>query len=156
MSDFDVIAAFKVALGESTDPDPASVARAVAAEVPARARVEALTQALVRLAPTIAGAQRRQAMSVASSPGRDRWSDAGAIYRSHMLDQRISLANGWKLMRDCTADDMREAAEIRRSHARAVLSQAKLFDEIAALLVERGARTVGDLDRDDLDGLEAA
>jgi hypothetical protein len=154
MTDYDVIAAFRVALNESTDPDPANVALAVAAAVPARQRAEALAQALVRLAPTVAGQQRRTAMPVA--PGRDRWSTAAAIYQHHLLAQRLRIGDEWKLMGDCTADDLRAAASQRREHAAAVIVHADQLDRIAALLDERGALTVSDLGRTDLDQLEPA
>lgn len=155
MDTYDVIAAFRAALAESPDPDPANVARAVAAGVPTRHRADALAEVLVRLAPTIAGGLRRNAMGQIAL-GRDRWSKAGAIYKATLLDQRVRVTDGWKLMRDCTAEDLRTAADQRRDHARSVIAQAKQLERIAGLLVERGVRTVGDLDRDDLDGLEEA
>jgi hypothetical protein len=156
MSDYDVIAEFRTALAESIDPDPANVARQVAAEVPARQRVEALARALVMIAPTIAGAQRRQAMNAAPRPGRSRWATAGEVYKDHLLNQRVKGVDGWKLMRDCTADDLRAAADRNRQHARSAIARAKEYESIAALLVKRGVRTVGDLGDEDLDGLEAA
>lgn len=154
MTDYDVIAAFRAALSESTDPDPATVARSVAAAVPARQRAEALVQALVRLAPTVAGGQRRQAMP--ATAGRDRWSNAAAVYQHHLLSQRIRIGDEWKLMGSCTAADLRAAAAQRRAHAAAVIAHADQLDRIASLLDERGARTVSDLGRSDLDQLEPA
>jgi hypothetical protein len=156
MNDYDVIAAFRAALAGSTDPDPANVARQVAAEIPARQRVDALAQVLIRLAPTIAGEQRRRAWGAAPPPGRDRWSNAGTVYKQHLLNQRIAVADGWRRLGDCTADDLNFAARRNREHARSTIVRAEQYETLAALLVKRGARTVGDLDRDDLDGLEAA
>jgi hypothetical protein len=157
VSDYDVIAEFRRALKGSTDPDPANVARQVAAAVPSRMLREALARALVMLAPTIAGALRRGALNVAPRAGRNRWATARKAYDEHQLNQRVSLpGGGWKFMRDCTAEDLRQAAGMRRQHARSVIAQARRFESIADLLDKRGAQTVGDLDREDLDGLEAA
>lgn len=157
MNDFDVMAAFRTALTESHDPDPANVARAVAAGTPVRHRADALAQALVRLAPTIAGDLRRTAMGSATPAlGRDRWSNAGAVYKATLLDQRVSVRGVDMFMRDCTAGDLRWLAERNREHARVTVMRAEQYERIAALVVERGVRTVGDLDRDDLDGLAAA
>lgn len=155
MTDYDVIAELKAALAASTEPDPAAVAHEFAATVPSRVRAQALAQALARLAPVMAATMRSTAMG--SAPvGRNRWTGIGAIYKQAKLNDRMRVADGWKKLGDCTAEDLRFVAERNREHARATIARAVQYERLADLLDERGVTTVADLNRDDLNGLEAA
>ncbi len=77
----------------------------------------------------------------ADAPASSRWDDV-----AHVLRQRLPVADGsWKLLADCTADDLLHAARVRREHAAENLAAAERFEAAAAVLSQRGERTVGDL-----------
>lgn len=61
------------------------------------------------------------------------------------LAERYCGANGWKLLRDCTQDDVAAIVAERTELAKANAMEAQRFEKIAALLREHGAAVVGDL-----------
>lgn len=62
------------------------------------------------------------------------------------LDQRV-LANGqWKLLGDCTYDDVMDLAAQRHAVATRNALKAAEFEKLAAQMLEFGAKTVRDLE----------
>lgn len=62
------------------------------------------------------------------------------------LSQRIVTADGsYKFLREATADDLRFAAQTRRSQAAELLSNAEQFEFLAAAMDRARAVTLGDL-----------
>ena len=61
------------------------------------------------------------------------------------LKDHWHTADGWKLLRDMTAEDLDYAAGERRQLAAANIEEARKAEKLAALLEEHGAETVGAL-----------
>lgn len=70
---------------------------------------------------------------------RDWWADFTST-RVHVGQQ------SWKLLGDCTFDDLRSMHDERASHADRVLQEAHRFDVLSKLLEEEGVESVGLLD----------
>ncbi len=68
--------------------------------------------------------------------------------------QRVTVDGEWKLLADCTADDLDVIATDRESGAERLLAVAERFRTLAARMRAAGAATVADLDGADV--LEAA
>jgi len=67
------------------------------------------------------------------------------------LHDRIHVGGGnWKLLGDCTYDDLLFAANERRAYAKRNSEAADRFDRLAALLHRVGARSVAALPEDEL------
>lgn len=146
---------------EQTDlASPEEVAAAVARGVPAKrvraVLVEALT-AYVRTTmqqrrahnPILADEQRTQsARSSKVAAIRDSWASA--------LRDRVHVSDGWKLLGECTFEDLMFAAAERREHAARNLAKADQFEALASRLESAGVETVADLPESALDVLESA
>lgn len=150
-NDFDVLAVLRDAIAQSPDPSPYTAALQVAAAVPDNQLRLALTQALHRLAPTVAGTQRRHALNACVST---RWHGDGAkTYRrlvatdayQQLLDAPVPTGTGWKRFRDCARDDLLHAANVRYRQAAANTAAGQLFEKFVAALDECGAVVVADL-----------
>ena len=76
-----------------------------------------------------------------------RWAGAAAAYK-RMLDQRIATGDGWKFLRDFTADDLAAASGLRRLQAARSIARAETLDRLADALDANGCTTVGDLPDD--------
>ncbi|MDQ3147850.1 MAG: hypothetical protein M3R01_13135 [Actinomycetota bacterium] len=151
---FDLRAAVNAALDTAGSPDPVIVADEVAQSIPTRAVREALSQSLrVYVSQQV---MHRRAQSAELNPprtgnGSGRWRAAASL-----LDQPFAVADGWKFLRDCTADDIMAGVDRRRSNAAGMLREAERFEALASLMVARGAATVADLGEPDAQGVLAA
>lgn len=67
------------------------------------------------------------------------------------LSGRVPGVDGYKFVRDFTADDALHAAEVRAQHALANAAAADQFRRLAEAIKEHGVDTVGDLPADVLD-----
>ena len=68
---------------------------------------------------------------------RDQW--------VQQMNARIHTDSGWKMLRDCTRDDLLFAAADRRRIAKENLATADRYELLANLMAEHGAETVNDL-----------
>jgi hypothetical protein len=66
--------------------------------------------------------------------------------RNKRLTEQIHVGAGeWKLLADCTADNLRFAAHERITRAHFLIGKADAFDTLANVLDEMGAKTVREL-----------
>lgn len=79
--------------------------------------------------------------------GPTRWQAAAAHYKA-ILGERMATADGWKFLRDFTADDADAAAERRRDIASRNLSRADQLTRAADEVRQHGVPTIGDLPDD--------
>lgn len=144
---FSLRAEIKKVVDETDLTDPRDIAAKVAENVPAKLLRDALAQALPELvrveltrarsgqpAPTAAPANRSSKVAAI----RDAW-------RRHLRD-RIHVGRGvWQMLADCTAENLRVAADERRQNAAANLAAADRFDRYAAALEEHKVARFADL-----------
>jgi hypothetical protein len=155
--EYDILAAYVVALAESDDPDAREVARQVAATTPDEALRSALERALVALAPTMVTRERSQLRAHGSNgnaPRSKRWEQAVAEHNA-ILRQRIATATGMVFLGEATVEQVRYAARLRRHQAAAMETQATWFERLAKAMEDRGATVVRDLPGDVLSEMEA-
>lgn len=71
-----------------------------------------------------------------------------AIRERHVaeLDQRVYANGEWKLLGDCTVEDVLDLAAQRHEIAARNTAKAAEFEKLAARMAEFGARTVRDLE----------
>jgi hypothetical protein len=162
-SNFDLRAAVAKVLDTSDLAEPDEIASKVAENVAARDLRSALALALVPYVRIQMDNSRRsnvilngdsdvQRKQSARSPKvaaiRDAWAAA--------LRDRVHVSDGWKLLGDCTYEDLLFAAEERREKARQNVARAERFEWLAERLQANGVARVADLPKNDLRELEAA
>ena len=127
---------------QSDEPDRRLLAEQIAAAIPKSEQHSALVEAIQLLMPMFTGASRRAGLRrVVGSAKR-------ALIRSEweeFLTQNLLTPDGYKLMRDVTAIDLRAAAELRRSQAEALQVEAAKWDSLADDLEASGAATLGEM-----------
>lgn len=129
--------------------DPDDVAAKVAENVPSnklRTVVRVLLPAYVRehmraqraSNPVISDAHRTRSA---------RSSKVAAIRAEHerCLRDRVFTDAGWKLLGECTYENLVYAANARREDAERNMARAAQYDALAAALQEHGVATVGEL-----------
>lgn len=154
MSEFNLRAAVDRVIDESSLIDPREIARKVAESVPARARVDALAEALTdyvrirqngrrRLNPVIGPASARSPKVAAI---RDDW-------RRYLQDS-VHVGDAVHLpLGQCTYADLMYAATERQTLAARNLAAAQRYDALAELLKQHDAERVADLPADVLRSL---
>lgn len=132
--------------------DPRDFADEVLARIPTSQRIAVLRETLpayiresYRSDPNRGSHSAPEEDEVVPSDGINGTKQQARRRRRDVLLGRYQGADGWKLLRDFTADDCRAAADMRRSLAAANAVQAAKFDELTDLLTSRTAATVGDL-----------
>lgn len=114
-------------------------------------REAALRQALERLAAgpalTMPKLQKRDYNSEGGPPRSAKWERIAEAARDP-LTWRIRVDGVWRVVADCTADDLRAGAESKRARAAGLEREAAGYCDLAALLEARGAETVADLGDD--------
>jgi hypothetical protein len=78
----------------------------------------------------------------------------GGAWRKELME-RVKGADGWKLLRDCTVEDLRAAAAERMKLAAANAAHAEVYSNLARHLIALEATRVGDLSDDVLRGIFA-
>lgn len=169
---FDVLARLTVELERSDIADPKIVARQVADGIPDERLREAVTAALVALAGSVEARRRSTARTATGKPadplssylptvikegagpsgrravtqvGESHWHRTAVDYRTRLLAQRIAVGGEWKLLRDCTRDDLLYAAEKRHDQAVKVAAQGDWFLKLADVMDRAGVARVIDL-----------
>lgn len=134
------------ALDDSPDANPHDVARTLADTLKGKAMRDALYEALPHYVVKVATLLRAGSPVEPEQPeeqpqnGSPRWDRVAGL-----LARRECTEEGWKFLRNCTADNLRAAALDRRSRATSLVIAAERYEKIAVLLDEHGAATVGDL-----------
>lgn len=134
-------------LADTNEADPGKLAGLVMARIPkAQIRV-ALSQAL-RLYVRQVISEARNGGSATVTPIRPNASAKVAAIRDgwqRRLRDRVHVADSWKLLADCTYDDLLAAAAERRTLADQNNARARQFDGWARLVNEYDAATFADL-----------
>jgi hypothetical protein len=156
-------AIFDEVLNETDAADP----HVIAAKVEEQVTDDMLREALRAVLPTfirsrLSLARRltvnqdiKKALGPTGSPQQGRsWKVEGIrAIADKIRHQRWAIdgANSqWKLLRDCTVDDLARIASVRRDVATANLTKAEQIDRLREALKSKGVSTVGDLTDDEL------
>jgi hypothetical protein len=155
VSDFNLRALVRDVCATSTIPDPTMLAKEVNRRIRKADRDTALGQCLQIFVQHYVSLNRN---SPSQSTGDPHMSTAGGSTSRkvtgirdawrRMLNDRIAVGSdpgAWKFLRDCTVTDLDYAASIREEHARRNADSAKRLRDLAELLTEHGATTVGAL-----------
>lgn len=159
MSDFSLIATVRSVIDETDLTSPQEIAdkvlgmvsrsdtrRALAEALPYLVQTELSRQRMARPAAGPAGEPRGEARRTHNPSSKVRalrgYADAWKV----RLRDRISVGHGdWKMLADCTAADLRLAAERRRTHAAGALANAAEYESFAAALDEHKVDRFGTL-----------
>jgi hypothetical protein len=137
------------ALDKSTIADPHAVADDLIDTLTDEEVFEVLQQVLPHYVTTIATQQRSRHLSDAAQPTANnaspRWQAATSIYM-----ERIHTSDGWKMLRDCTRDDLEAAANDRYQRAAQLRQSADRYRALADYLDQQGVSKVGDLPEEDV------
>lgn len=155
MTEFDLRSFTKEQIRLADEPDPDTVVDAMVAAIPPRQRGEALRQALTYYVEYQARhlARPRPAPADPKGPCRSRWPEVGDAYTRWLADWVVVAPGVRKFRRNCTADNLRAAASVRRVMAAGNIAAAEDYEKTAAALDEYGASTLGDLPRTVVEGL---
>lgn len=136
-------ALIRSALQDSIDADPKSVAATVVAGIPDDMVRTYLTTAVTAMIPSIQGQLStpvpRPNRSAKVAGIRDEW-------WPKFLQQRVLTADGWKFLRDVSAEDLRFVAAHKREQAQELLARAAEFDYLADRMEQQGVDRLADLD----------
>ena len=147
MTDFTLRHVVRDVLAETTEADPGKLAGLVLARIPKKDYHAALSQALRLFVRQIISETRTGHNAPAPTPIQGSRKVA-AIREGwqRRLNDRIHVGDSaWKVLRDCTYDDLLHAAQERRSLAERNAAWARQYDAWARLLTEHDVETFGDL-----------
>lgn len=149
MTEFDLRAAVIEVLDTTSLTEPSDIAAQVAKDVPAKQLRAALTEALVSFVANVNQRRRMNNPLLGHAPqvrsGRSTKVAGIANWWAAALRDRVHVDGGWKLLRDCTFDDLMFAAAERREHARRNEAKADQYETLAKLLREHSVDRVADL-----------
>lgn len=148
MTEFDIREAVRSVIDETDLTAPEDIAAKVAESVPARQLRPVLADVLRDYVRLELGRERRH--NELPLPGRSAKRAAIAEYGQRWLRDRVSVANEWKMVGDCTQDDCLAVAAERRENARRNEAMAELWEARAALLKRHRVRRLADLPADAL------
>lgn len=152
---FDPHATARQIIADTDLTDPSEIADAVYDRTPEDAVHDAYRHILRNTAREAIRTANMQASSPPSEPRRtpNRSSRVSAIKRTHVayFDQRVFANGDWKLLRDCTRDDVLDLAAQRQEIADRNAAKAAEFRSIHDRMVTANVTVVGDLE-----ALEAA
>lgn len=145
MEPFNLRATVRDVLAGTNEADPGVIAGMVLAAIKRTDRDAALTQAM-RLFVRQIVSETRNCDPVAPTPirGSSRVQAIRDGWQKHLRD-RVHCPDGWKLLADCTYDDLLAAAVERRELADRNQARARQYDGWARLLTEHDVTTFGDL-----------
>lgn len=142
--------------------DPAIIAIEVLNRIPRVHYRAALEQALPSLVNQVISRQRHNIPAATFTAGASAATGVRVAERAapswkvigiretwqRLLRDRINVGpepSEWKFLSDCTVPDLHYAADVRDEHARRNAARAAQYRQLAALLVEHGVDTVGNL-----------
>jgi len=112
----------KVTADHADEPSPQRISALVMEQIPPEHHAELVA----RLLPQYVGQILRRAENVPATSPRIEWEDT--------LGERMPTADGYRFLRDCTAEDVRAGAQRRRVNAEALNRRAELYEAIAERL----------------------
>ena len=114
----------KVAADHPEEPSPQRLSALVMELIPP----EHYAAVLAKLLPQYVGQTLRRVEQVPATSPRIEWEDT--------LGERVPTPDGYRFLRDCSADDVRAGVERRRANAEALNRRADLYEAIAQRLDE--------------------
>lgn len=146
---FDPHATARQIIADTNLTDPTDIADAVYDRTPADAVHEAYRHILrntAREAIRTANMQASAPLEPRRTPNRS--SRVAAIKRTHVayFDQRVFANGDWKLLRDCTREDVLDLAAQRQEIADRNAAKAAEFESIHERMVSANVNIVGDLE----------
>lgn len=142
MTEFNLDVLIRDALDRWKEPDPHVIARRLLAKVPMEERDAIVLHGLAERV-SLAVRVQRSSGSVAEAPR------AGRSWRQRYVE-RVSVAGEWKMLGDCTAEDVDWLAESRAVESVKLAAVAERFRSLAARMRAAGAATVADLGDDEV------
>lgn len=129
--------------------DPRDIADKILPALPADVRDHIIRAGVAAYIRTTLNASRHDAITNAL-PARGRSAKVSTVrdWWARMCDSRVSVADGWKRIGDCTIDDLAYCAGERRTEAARVIAHAERYERLAAMLTEHGVHTVRELPAD--------
>jgi len=135
---------------------PDVIAAAVVKNTPPEMVLAFYEQALRMVVPDLLRLERNTAIAAMRRPPSTRQSVSAnvAAIRSvkweNIFRSKICTGTGWKLVGDCTADDLDFCAVARRKDAALVVAQAEFYEDLALRMRKAGVETARELDPEDL------
>lgn len=147
---FDLRAAIRRQLEDGENADPAAIANEVMQLVPNDAvRDLALMGVHYAVRQEITRSRRPSLETVAVKSvrvGKSRWKRHQIFIDG--LGDRLAVAGVWKMVADCTADDLEAYAEEQEARASSLAATARIARDQAEALRSSGCATVADLYRE--------
>lgn len=136
---------------ETNETDPGVIAEKVLTQIPQDEYEAALRSLLRRVVTDVIRCERNKPAAAPSEtpPANSRWPGAAGLY-CDLLMKRIEIGGAeYKMLGDCTRDDLLYAVESRKEQAKALYVAAKRYKAIVAMFDEHpDARNVADLPLD--------
>ena len=147
---FSLRAIVRKALNSSALADPRALAAVVLDSLGEDQLRDALAETLPDFVRLVIAGSRANAVS-SPSPGSGRsWKVEALQDYGKLLRQRIHVANTWKFLGDCGADDLFAAAAERRNIAAQTLIVAERYERLGKAVEHAGVTTVRNLSTDAL------
>src|SRR5262245_58955494 len=141
MGSSDLHALVAIVLEDTDLAEPTDIAAEVARRKPRAVLRDAYETALVGYVRVVNNEHRRH--NVIIRPSAKVAAIRSAWQRS--LRDRVEFVGGWKLLGDCTYDDLMAAAKYRRQLADRNQAMATAYEALAHRLTAAGVATAGDL-----------
>lgn len=146
VSEFNLRTLVRQVLDDSVLTDPGLIAEEVYRRTAAKDRGAAYQQALRHFVRQVASEQRG-ATTITAGPSKA--TRAREWWQRSMRDRiHVNGDAGWKMLADCTRDDLLYAAAERREQADRNRAKAQQYEALASLLDANSAATVRDLPAD--------
>ncbi|HEY6110034.1 MAG TPA: hypothetical protein VIV56_14140 [Gemmatimonadales bacterium] len=145
MTDYDIRAAVRAVMDETDLTAPEEVAAKVAGDVPAKSLRPVLAFVLRDYVRIQFGVER-MSNHLHPLPTRSAKVEAYREYAARWLRERVHVGNSeYKLLGDCTLDNVRYLEAERRENAARSLAVAERFAQLAEVMARHKARRVADL-----------
>lgn len=148
--EFNLRSTIRAILADSDEADPGVIADLAFEVIDPDDMAAALRQSLRQFVRQIITEQRAHAsVPPKVHPHARSWKVQGIREQwTRALAQRVFTGGGWKLLRDCTRDDLLFAASERRENAARSIAVAEQYESFAEQLKRRKVMTVGELPAD--------
>lgn len=150
---FNLSAAARDLLHKSKAANPHALSGTLLTKIPKTDRDGVLTFLLGHYLRNVAGEMRAaaEAPSETTANSAKSWKVQGVRDGwARILEQRVNNGAEWKFLGDCTADDLRAIADLRRELAAKSLAVADQFTEYAALVEKHDVKRLRDVPREAL------
>lgn len=133
------------ALADNPDADVYELAALASDAVPEDVVRRVLTLALVPIAREVVGSSRRNSMDGLSPNNNSPKMRDRASWWAKMLTERVSVGGVWKLLGECTFDDLQECIDGREQLISRVSGQIDNYKRLQKLMIQHKAKQVADV-----------